>query len=278
MLPDRRVIAFLVFALCLGALVSISSTPPAAADPPAPPAKSDKIYDDKVKPFVAKFCLECHNDEKQKGGLTLEGYRTETDARKDRKTWQGIEHQIASGEMPPKKAKTQPSKEEKEAFLTAVITTLTKVDCGLAKDPGRVTLRRLNRSEYNNTIRDLCGVDFKPAEDFPADDSGYGFDNIGDVLSVQPILIEKYMAAADKILDSALPPTLDRIPQEKQTYRAQNINAVFPRSAKVKETNEKGREIQRIVFTQPGPGGNAECRLDKFNFPPDGEVRCVPFR
>jgi hypothetical protein len=62
------------------------------------------------------------------------------------------------------------------------------------KDPGRVTVRRLNRAEYNNTVRDLLGVDLKPADEFPADDVGYGFDNIGDVLSVQPILLEKYLA------------------------------------------------------------------------------------
>ena len=87
-----------------------------------------------------------------------------------------------------------------------IAATLTEVDCGgtTPKDPGRVTIRRLNRAEYNNTIRDLCGVDFKPAADFPADDVGYGFDNIGDVLSFQPILLEKYLAAADKILDAAI--------------------------------------------------------------------------
>ena len=78
-------------------------------------------------------------------------------------------------------------------------------DCDCDKpDPGRVTIRRLNRAEYNNTIRDLVGVDFSPADDFPADDSGHGFDNIGDVLSLPPILLEKHFAAAAKILDQAI--------------------------------------------------------------------------
>ena len=71
-------------------------------------------------------------------------------------------------------------------------------------DPGRVTARRLNRAEYNNTVRDLAGVDLRPADDFPADDAGYGFDNIGDVLSLPPVLMEKYMAAADKIARAAI--------------------------------------------------------------------------
>ena len=83
-------------------------------------------------------------------------------------------------------------------------------------DPGRVTARRLNRAEYNNTIRDLTGVDLRPADDFPQDDSGYGFDNIGDVLSLSPGLMEKYLAAAEKVTRTALfgpeplKPTLER--------------------------------------------------------------------
>ena len=71
-------------------------------------------------------------------------------------------------------------------------------------DPGRVTARRLNRAEYNNTIRDVLGVDVRPADDFPQDDSGYGFDNIGDVLSLSPALMEKYVTAADRVARLAL--------------------------------------------------------------------------
>ena len=110
--------------------------------------------------------------------------------------------------MPPKK-KPQPSKAEQDGFLKWIDGKLLKIDCTAPKDPGRVTLRRLNRAEYNATIRDLCGVTITPADDFPADDVGYGFDNIGDVLSIQPVLLEKYMAAADQVLESALP-VLDR--------------------------------------------------------------------
>src|SRR5262249_44598471 len=76
--------------------------------------------------------------------------------------------------------------------------------CDGPADPGRVTLRRLNRAEYNNTIRDLVGVGFKPADDFPSDDVGYGFDNIGDVLTLPPTLMGKYLAAAEEIAESAI--------------------------------------------------------------------------
>ena len=75
----------------------------------------------------------------------------------------------------------------------------------LAPDPGRVTLRRLNRVEYRNTVRDLLGVEYRADEEFPADDTGHGFDNIGDVLSVSPLLLEKYLAAAQQVVAEAVP-------------------------------------------------------------------------
>ena len=87
--------------------------------------------------------------------------------------------------------------------LLAVLPILLLADQTV---PGHVAARRLNRAEYNNTVRDLLAVDFQPAADFPADDSGYGFDNIGDVLSLSPILMEKYLAAAEKIAKAAIQP------------------------------------------------------------------------
>jgi hypothetical protein len=101
--------------------------------------------------------------------------------------------------MPPEKEK-QPTDAER-AKLIAWVKSLSAND---APDPGRVTVRRLNRFEYNNTIRDLVGIDFKPADDFPDDDVGNGFDNIGDVLSLPPLLMEKYLIAADQILERAI--------------------------------------------------------------------------
>ena len=261
------------FAAGLWAGVGAKSNPEVAAEPapPAPPptttptqpvavvaSAEDPTFKDKILPFMQKYCLDCHNADKAAGGLTLEGYVSEAHARKDRKTWASVQHVLAAGEMPPKK-KAQPGKDEREFVVAWVENTLTKIDCGSSKDPGRVTVRRLNRAEYNNTIRDLCGVDFKPAEDFPADDVGYGFDNIGDVLSFQPILLEKYMAAADKVLDKALTRPVVT-PSSKQTFRAQNMT-VIPRGAKTADPKAK------IVFTSEGNAAPAS----KFNFPEQGE-------
>ena len=81
---------------------------------------------------------------------------------------------------------------------------ILRADRTTPTDPGRVTIRRLNRTEYNNTVRDLLGVDLKPADDFPQDDSGYGFDNIADVLSLPPVLMERYLVAAERVTRAAL--------------------------------------------------------------------------
>src|SRR5207302_8636611 len=94
--------------------------------------------------------------------------------------------------------------EQVATVLKFVSDTFDAADAALPPDPGFVAIHRLNRSEYNNTIRDQVGVDFQPAADFPADDSGYGFDNIADVLSMSPLLAEKYLAAAEQVMDKAI--------------------------------------------------------------------------
>ncbi len=232
----------------------------AAADPPKPSATIDE-FATKIAPLLEANCVNCHNNKDNSGGVNLEGITTSAQAKKDRKLWETVERVLEEGTMPPKKRKQQPSKEERAAAVAYLGGTLLKVTCVGPKDPGRVTMRRLNRAEYNNTIRDLCGVDnFLPADDFPSDDVGYGFDNIGDVLSVQPILVEKYLAAADKVLDQALAP-LKPVTSQKQTFARQNLVA-SPREAKVRDGDNK----VRLVFKVEG-----SAYLDKVNFPADGE-------
>ncbi len=154
-------------------------------------------------PVLTKYCTTCHGPTKPKGGLNLANFRDETSARSNRKIWGRIKEYVEGGLMPPDD-RPQPTREEL-AQLTGWIKSASKADdCGRTFDPGRVTIRRLNRSEYNNTVRDLIGIDFHPADDFPSDDVGYGFDNIGDVLSMPPILLEKYLAAAEAISEEAI--------------------------------------------------------------------------
>ena len=105
--------------------------------------------------------------------------------------------------MPPK-GLPRPTDSDRKAAIQWLHAQFDRADAAAKPVAGRVTARRLNRAEYNNTVRDLLAIDFRPAEDFPQDDSGYGFDTIGDALSLSPVLMEKYFAAAEKITRTAI--------------------------------------------------------------------------
>jgi hypothetical protein len=185
-------------------LASAGASPPEGPDAPAKGAPAASFGKD-VVPFLARHCYSCHGGGKSKGDLTLDRYRDEPAVVKDHDVWEKVVEMVQTGEMPPKaKGRPRPTLSEVELATGVIDDLLDRFDCTGARDDGRVTIRRLNRVEYNNTIRDLVGVDFKPAADFPNDDVGYGFDNIGDVLSVSPLLLEKYLAAAESILDKAI--------------------------------------------------------------------------
>lgn len=149
-------------------------------------------------PLAKKLCFDCHSGMEPEGGIALDGVTDERSVLKSRKLWARALDLIQQGVMPPADA-LQPTAAEKEQLASLLDKTLNYVDCSQGVDPGRVTIRRLNRNEYNNTVRDLLGVTFRPADDFPSDDVGYGFDNIGDVLSLPPLLMEKYLEAAESI-------------------------------------------------------------------------------
>jgi mono/diheme cytochrome c family protein len=170
------------------------------------PAKTGPVtFEADIRPLMQKYCYDCHGQKKQRAGLNLEKYADQQSVLEGRKVWEHAATMIRSREMPPKRRSgVAPTQEERDRLYQWITETTSKIDCTGSHDPGRVTVRRLNRFEYNNTIRDLVGVDFKPAADFPSDDVGYGFDNIGDVLSLPPILFEKYLTAAEKITAAAI--------------------------------------------------------------------------
>jgi hypothetical protein len=168
----------------------------------APQPKPDFAKD--VAPLVKRYCGRCHGPTKPRGGVVLTAFTDEASVLKKRSVWEQVGDNLRSGDMPPP-GRPRPSGSELNTLNAWLDAVVYQTDCnGGLKDPGRVTMRRLNRAEYNNTIRDLIGVDFQPANDFPQDDVGYGFDNIGDVLSLPPLLMEKYLAAAEKIVEKAL--------------------------------------------------------------------------
>jgi len=188
-------------------LSSAGALPPDKPQPSRSPAKeaSAPSFDKDVAPFLSKHCYSCHGGGRSKGDLTLDKYHDEQEIVKDREVWENVVEMVRTGEMPPKaKGRPRPTPSEADLATQAIDDLLDRCDCTGPRNDGRVTIRRLNRAEYNNTIRDLVGIDFKPAADFPNDDVGYGFDNIGDVLSLSPLLLEKYLAAAEAILDRAI--------------------------------------------------------------------------
>jgi len=160
-----------------------------------------------VLPVLAKNCLGCHSDRLHTGDLSLEPFRDARLAPQKPDVWQKVLAKLSAGQMPPRPM--APLSQSDLAAVTAWIRKLPGVteaaaDDPASADPGRVTTRRLNRTEYNNTIRDLLGVTLRPADEFPIDDSGYGFDNIGDVLSLSPLLMEKYINAARVVARAAV--------------------------------------------------------------------------
>ena len=172
---------------------------------------------------------------KPKGGIALTGFTDDASALKKRGVWEKVADNLRSGDMPPP-GKPRPNADELDTINAWLDAVVFQIDCNGPRDPGRVTLRRLNRAEYNNTIRDLLGVDFPAGQRFPADDVGYGFDNIGDVLSMPPLLMEKYLAAAEKIV-------------EQGVRLAGGPQARLPRRATQNE--ESARQILRAL-RQPG--------------------------
>ncbi len=167
----------------------------------APAATAD--FQKEIRPLLQDFCFKCHGGTKKKGDVVLDAFKGPEDAAKDPKTWDAVLDNLRTHTMPPDDEDKQPTLEQREKLMKWVEESVFAIDPD-HPDPGRVTVRRLNRIEYNNTIRDLVGVNFDAGADFPADDSGYGFDNIGDVLSIPPVLFERYLAAAEKVMSAAI--------------------------------------------------------------------------
>ncbi len=193
-----RILAALIF-LPAASSTRLFADPPSASTPPA----SSPDTTENVRALFSKYCLSCHEGDKSEGNVNLKKLLDQGSHAGNRKPWARVKENVEGGTMPPED-NPQPTEDEVAVLRDWVDAEMKKVDCDHAIDPGRVTIRRLNRVEYNNTIRDLVGVDFHPADDFPSDDVGYGFDNIGDVLSLPPILMEKYLAAAETVAHQAI--------------------------------------------------------------------------
>jgi len=156
-----------------------------------------------VEPILKEYCYDCHGDGMNKGKVAFDEFKSDDELLARRDLWFAVLKNVRAGLMPPEK-KPRPSAEQTRALADWIKRDAFGLD-PQNPDPGRVTIRRLNRVEYRNTIRDLMGFDFKVQDELPPDDTGYGFDNIGDVLTLSPMLLEKYMRAAETITAEAVP-------------------------------------------------------------------------
>ena len=171
---------------------------------PSPASSPDeKTFETVVKPFLHRNCYLCHGERIKNADVNLQAFETAASVASDPQTWEKAVMKMRTGQMPPPPV-SRPDDSEIAAVTAWIESELDRADTLAGPDPGRVTARRLNRTEYNNTVRDLLGVTLRPADDFPQDDAGYGFDNIADVLSLSPVLMEKYMVAAERVARSAL--------------------------------------------------------------------------
>jgi hypothetical protein len=153
--------------------------------------------------FVTKYCLACHSADEPEGKLDLSRFSDTSAMLSARGVWAKVVRNVRNGEMPPRDA-DQPTQADRDAFVSAVQKVFRQADANRPVDPGRVVVRRLNRTEYNNTVRDLCLIEFEPAENFPADEASHGFDNQSESLSLSPLLLERYLDAADAVVTRAL--------------------------------------------------------------------------
>jgi hypothetical protein len=155
-----------------------------------------------VKPFLTKHCFRCHGEKKSEGELRLDRLTAKAQNAQV-KILLKMQELLADGEMPPEDEPRPPKAETAEVQLW-LKTRLAKAEDAVRRSGSRMPVRRLNRAEYDNTIRDLFGVDLKPARTFPEDDSAHGFDNVGSALTVSPLLLEKYMNAAQFVTDRVI--------------------------------------------------------------------------
>jgi hypothetical protein len=175
-------------------LSGVGGTSP-AADRPATGLEQE--FRDKVRPFLEANCLGCHGKDRPKGDVDLQRFTSSELVAKDFPQWEVVRELIESGEMPPRRAKKHPTAKERQAVV-AWIGAMRKEEARRnAGDPGVVLARRLNNAEYDYTIRDLTGVDIRPAREFPVDPANSsGFDNTGESLVMSPSLVTKYLAAS----------------------------------------------------------------------------------
>ena len=223
-------------------------------------AKLQSQYESQQQAALKKYCLNCHSAAEKQGELDLEQFTSVADMRRNVVPWQRVVEVMDDGEMPPKDAEVQPSKEEHIAlrnWVRAVLDADAKANAG---DPGPVVLRRLNNAEFTYTIQDLTGVPLQPTKEFPVDSAaGEGFTNVGNALVMSPALVQKYLDAGKDVAAHAM-----LLPHGIE----------FSSSTTARDwTNEKLTEIRNFYARYSDSGGATAVNLQGIQFETNGGGR-----
>ena len=232
-----RLPAALLYAACLAGLRSGAAS---AADQDAPQ-------------LIRQFCGACHCDGAEEGAFALgplleriAAAGTAADPRsRDHATWLAVWRNLRAETMPPA-AEPRPTPEQRGRMLQFVLQDVLGVDPA-RPDPGRVVLRRLNRHEYANTVRDLIGIDADLLDELPADDTGHGFDTIGEVLTLSPLLLEKYLSLAARVADRVAAVRPEK--KGNASRYAENVRRLFPAGPPPDDAAARGDHLRHTLRT-----------------------------
>ena len=230
-MTKRLTVKYVVFGAALFATAAAFS-PVAAGEPKAPDA-----FQRHVMPLLERYCADCHMNDEAEAGIDFDRFDSQEAALKEGRTWLRVRDALQGRIMPPKE-ESQPSIEELDRIIAWVENDFLAAQCGKQVSSAPVVIRRLNRQEYNNTIRDLLGLDLRLADGFPPDDIGFGFDNVGSALNISPVHVEKYLDAAELASRAG-----DRLPDVQEfspagTDRLEDVPAATERTGRVQALAE----------------------------------------
>jgi hypothetical protein len=213
-----RVLGWVVWSLGLCGAAFAEPTAVAASQSNSGPAVAAEMPE-KSRAFFKTYCTECHGEEKQKGKVRLDDISLRVDTLKKADEWAKILNSINSGEIPPEDAK-QPENNAKADFLEALSQTMVVARKALSDQGGNITMRRLNRREYQNTLRDLLGVEINVGT-LPADGSSESFDTVGSALFMSPDQFMLYRQLGKKALDQSFESAVSKMEVRKTHIEAE---------------------------------------------------------
>lgn len=201
----------------------------------APAQAAPDAFETRVRPLVNRYCRACHHAGNPTAGVALDGLKDAAAVGGNVDLWERVFRKLRTAEMPPPNA-PKPAAEER-AFVAEWIESELDRAAAARPSPGRPGIHRLNKAEYNNVVRDLLAIDFDAGADFPADDAGYGFDNIASALSLPPLLAEKYMKAAERATRAAVgnrkwDAVLERYPADRRVDQTRRLGADYPEGSR----------------------------------------------